>query len=358
MDTINALDFFLPNVTGVRVTSLGQGNINDTWRVDLPDGQKQVLQRLHPAVFPDPAAVMANIGKVTEHLRRMAPAPPLVFFSLITNPEGKEFFLDTRGHCWRLLTYIDNTRTLDSLQHAGQAQEIGALLGNFHLLTAGINPDALADPLPDFHITPRYLEHYDAIRGNSRNTNRQEAFCVDNIENMRPTATLLEQTRKELTNRVIHGDPKITNILFAMDTDQAVSLIDFDTVKPGLLLHDLGDCLRSCCNRCGEVCQDPSAAVFDADFFQALLTGYMQPAGHLLGPTDRKLLVEAIKLISFELALRFFTDHLNGDQYFKVTQKGQNLDRALIQFHLNRSISKQQTDLEQRFSLLCGDAGK
>ena len=353
METMDALHFFLPHLTGVKVCPLGQGNINDTWRVDLPNGQKRVLQRLHPGVFHDPVAVMANIRHVTEHLQRMGPSPPLVFYRLLTNPDGRDLYLDPAGHCWRLLTYIDNTRTLQTLQHERQAREIGFLLGSFHLLTVEIDIEALTDPLPDLHITPRYLEQYDVCCRTSRSTTRWETFCHDSIDQLRATASILERTKHELTQRVIHGDPKTSNVLFAMETDQAISLIDFDTVKPGLLLHDLGDCLRSCCNRIGEACRQPTATAFDADFFQALLTGYMQVAGHLLVSADRALLVESVKVISFELGLRFFIDHLNGNRYFKVDRDGQNLDRALVQFHLNQSINDQQKDLEQRFRRLC-----
>ncbi|MBM9536716.1 phosphotransferase enzyme family protein [Desulfobulbus alkaliphilus] len=353
LETVDALQFFLPHLSGARVNPLGQGNINDTWLVDLPNGHKRVLQRLHRGVFPDPTALMANIRYLTEHLRRMAPSPPLVFYRLLSNPEGKDLYLDPAGYGWRLLTYIDRTRTLQTLEHRGQAREIGSLLGSFHHLTADIDTEILTDLLPDLHNTPRYLEQYDTWRDTSGKSTRWENFCHQYIEQQRPTADLLERNRQELTNRVIHGDPKTSNVLFAAERDQAVSLIDFDTVKPGLLLHDLGDCLRSCCNREGEACREPRATTFDADYFQALLTGYMQSAGHLLVSADRALLVESVKLISFELGVRFFTDHLNGNQYFKVKRDGQNLDRALVQFHLNQSIRDQQGDLEQRFRKLC-----
>lgn len=348
MHTAPALEYFLPSAPIRNLTPLGQGNINDTWRVDLQDGKKLVLQRLHPSVFPDPAAVMHNMRLVTDHLHRVTQSGLPVFFRLIGNPQGQDHFLDPAGYCWRLLTYIDNTRTLTSLQALPQAEEIGRLLGQFHLLVAGVAPASLADPLPDFHVTPRYLEHFDALADHARASNDQEAYCQRVIAAERPTAGLLEEAREHLSMQVIHGDPKAANFLFAADSDRAISLIDLDTVKPGLLLHDLGDCLRSCCNRQGEVHPDPDATVFDPDFFQSLLSGYWQQAGHLLAATDRALLVTAVRLISFELGLRFFTDHLSGDRYFKVSHPGLNLQRAIIQFKLNQSIREQQDDLEQR----------
>lgn len=348
MDAATALAFFRPAVPIRKLTPLGQGNINDTWRVELAAGEKLVLQRLHPSVFPDPDPVLHNMRLVTQHLHRLAPIGPPHFFRLLVNPEGQDHLLDAAGHCWRLLTYIDHTRTLTHLHTVEQAEEIGRLLGQFHLLVAEIAPHSLADPLPNFHVTPRYLEHFDTTCGTLPANNEEEAFCLAIIAEQRGTAGILEQAREHLTVQVIHGDPKAANFLFAAEADRAVSLIDLDTVKPGLLLHDLGDCLRSCCNRLGEAHADPTATRFDPDLFQALLTGYLDRAGHLLSAADKALLVAAVKLISFELGLRFFTDHLRGDQYFKVSRPGLNLERALIQFHLNQSIQDQQDDLEQR----------
>lgn len=351
MEPFPVLDFFLPGVTIRELAPLGQGNINDTWRVGLADGRRLVLQRLHPGVFQQPDAVMANLRLVTRHLNRTS-VPGIHFFQLLANPEGRDRFVDPMGQSWRLLTHIDNSRTLDRLESPIQAEEIGGLLGRFHLLTADLDPDALVDPLPDFHITPRYLEQYDAVRDRIRPDDGAEVFCGRLIEELRPVAPLLERNRTRLSRRVIHGDPKAANFLFAASEQRAISLIDFDTVKPGLLLHDLGDCLRSCCNPAGEGCSDPAATRFDPDYFQALMRGYLRQAGPLLAPADRELLVAAAGLIAFELGLRFFTDHLAGNHYFKVSRPGQNLQRALVQFHLNRSIRAQQGELERRLAAL------
>lgn len=354
-DAARALTFFRPDGVLESVEPLGQGNINDTWRVSLADGTQWVLQRLHPAVFPDPGAVMANMRIVTDHLDRN-PEERYVFFRLATTPQGQDYWIDSSGCCWRLLTHIGHSRTLGSLENPTQAREIGRLLGRFHLLTADLDPATLADPLPDFHITPRCLAHYDAVcaglQGTARQENPEEAFCRALIEALRPTAAILEEARGALSQRVIHGDPKATNFLFAADADRAVSLIDFDTVKPGLLLHDLGDCLRSCCNPRGESHADPAATAFDPDLFEAIMQGYLEQAGPLPTPEDQALLVTSAAVISFELGLRFFTDHLAGDRYFKVDRPGQNLHRALVQFHLQQSIQAQQNDLERRLAAL------
>ena len=345
---------FLPGRLPIQLAPLGQGNINDTWLVKLADGDRRVLQRLNPVIFPDPLPVMRNLRLVTDHFAAVeepgAPACPV----LITTADGQDQYLDASG-CWRMLTFIDRSRPLTSPVTVTQAHEIGRLLGRFHCLTTGLALDLLADPLPGFHVTPRYLARFDALNPHSTARNALEHWCFAAVAAGRHLAPILEEAREALRQQVIHGDPKLTNVLFAENEDRALCLIDLDTVKPGLLLHDLADCLRSCCNRQGEEASDPGAATFDPDLFQALLAGYWPEAGHLMGQADRVLLVTAAGLICFELGLRFFTDHLEGDRYFKVRQPGQNLHRAAVQFRLAESVRAQQDDLQDRLGRLIRD---
>ena len=343
MHTSAALNFFLPGQAVRSLSPLGAGNINHTWLVVPEQGQPLVLQRLHPGVFADPQAVMANMRLVTCHL---AAAEPPITFRLRTGPDGADCFVDAAGCCWRLLSHIGPARTLAPPLTAPQVRVIGGLLGRFHRLVADLDPDSLADPLPDFHITPRYLAHYDTLGPRRPPRNELERFCADTIETHRSGAGSLEAARDRLRLQVIHGDPKSTNVLFAAGEDRAIALIDLDTVKPGLLLHDLGDCLRSCCNRLGEEGEQGEGELFAADLFQALLAGYRGTAGDLLGPADRSFLVESARLISYELGLRFFTDHLAGDRYFTITRPAQNLHRAAVQFRLHASIQRQRSALD------------
>jgi hypothetical protein len=351
MELPAALAFFFPGIEIRTVAPLGRGNINLTLLIELADGATWVLQRLHPRVFADPELVMANVRLVTEHLQGKNDGTSR-FFRLGCNPQGWDRFIDSEGCCWRLLTHIGGTRTLEYVENQAQAEAIGRLLGRFHGLTAAIDPERLADPLPGFHVTPRYLHHYDSLRDRIDPKSEQEQQCAEAIEQLRPLARVLEAARGALCHRVIHGDPKVANFLFAVDRNDAVSLIDLDTVKPGLLLHDLGDCLRSCCNPQGEGHEDPEAVVFVPELFIAVMTGYADQAGDLLGGADLELLVRSAAVISFELGLRFFTDHLAGNRYFRVQWPGQNLHRARIQLRLNQSILAQQETLERHLYAL------
>ena len=350
MHTDAALVFFFPECEVRTLSPLGQGNINRTLRIELADGATWVLQRLHPGVFTDAEAVMGNMRLVADCLAANDDAT-MRFFRLGTNPQGQDRFIDGDGCCWRLLSLVEPSRCLERLDNPAQAAGIGRLLGRFHRLTASVPVAQLADPLPGFHITPRYLADYDALIARISPSHSGEERCAGLIEQFRPLAPLLEEQRDVLSECIIHGDPKVGNFLFAAEGDAAISLIDLDTVKPGLLLHDLGDCLRSCCNPLGEGHGEVSAIRFVPELFASLMYGYLQQAGDLLNAADRRLLVSAAAVISFELGLRFFSDHLAGNRYFTITWPGQNLHRSLVQLQLCQSILGQQEHLE---SLLRG----
>lgn len=327
---------------------LGSGNINDTWLLQLTGGEKRILQRLNPVVFTEPEGVIRNMRLVTTHLRERFHGLAAVC-TMVPTPEGKYGVVDTDGSCWRLLTYIGHTRCLNSLHNKDQAREIGRMLGLFHRGLADLDPHLLTDPLPGFHATPAILARYHARLSRSELKNRPEKDCQRFIEARSELATVLDSADRQgkLSRQVVHGDPKVANFLFAEDSDTVVSLIDLDTVRPGLLLHDLGDCLRSACNRAGEEVNDPEMAFFDRQIFRGVLEGYFARAGSLLQPGDREHLVASARVLAFELGIRFFTDHLAGNRYFKVQYEQQNLLRARIQFALVRSMEEQEQDLRE-----------
>ena len=350
-DTRQAVSFFLPELEIASLEPLGDGNVNDTWLVVSVSGEKYVLQRLNPFVFPDPGLVQDNLCTVTRHLQARLNQSDADFtvLKVIDNGDGAHSYIDQDGAYWRLFSYINDTQTLNTVSTADQAREIGRTLGLFHQLTSSLPPSSLADPLPGFHNTPLYLELYDKLLPTAQDC---AADCRDFIDERRMDVSLLEDARKQgsVRQQVIHGDPKVANFLFSRDLRRVISLIDLDTVKPGLLLHDIGDCLRSCCNPSGEEIWEPDDVVFDQDFFAAMLAGYFENASELLTVTDKRLIVGSVRLISFELGLRFYSDHLAGNRYFKVESPGQNLFRARVQFALVRSIESKYTELKK----ICG----
>lgn len=340
----------LPLVEPV-VTVLGAGNINDTWLVRGGD-VSLVLQRLNRHVFPRPELVMANLATISLHLQGKVNSCDQRWENsiLLSTRAGAPFHTDSRGDIWRAVTYIDRTTTHQIIATAAQAGQVGWALGHFHLLLADLPARELHETLPGFHILPCYLDHFDRVmQGMTISVNPDLRFCLDFVAARRRDADLLERARQQGKVRVqtIHGDPKAGNVLFDLATDRAVSLIDLDTVGPGLIHYDIGDCLRSCCNVAGEAAADLSRVEFDLDLCRETLTGYFCGAGNILTDQDRALMYPAVRLISFELGLRFLTDYLAGNCYFKVLHAEENLQRALVQFHLVLSIERRKKEIEQ-----------
>jgi Ser/Thr protein kinase RdoA (MazF antagonist) len=223
------------------------------------------------------------------------------------------------------------------------------VLGHFQRVISDLPPERLRDTLVGFHITPGYLEKLDHAlatpEGQARLKSSAEAErCCRFIDARREWCSVLEQAknRGELQLRPIHGDPKIANIMIDDATGKGTCIVDLDTVKPGLVHYDFGDCLRSCCNPAGEETQDLNRVVFDTDLCEAIVKGYMAHAREFLTDSDRSYLFDSIRLIAFELGLRFFADYIAGDVYFKTHHEGQNLNRARVQLKLVESIETRE----------------
>jgi Ser/Thr protein kinase RdoA (MazF antagonist) len=248
------------------------------------------------------------------------------------------------------MSYVDRTLCPEAVQSIAHAREAGTALGLFHYLISDLDPKRLHDTLPGFHVTPRYLAHYDRVladRAGRVPHNPLVEYGLRTVERFRRWGSVLEDAhaRGELRMRPIHGDPKINNILVDEQTGQAVSLIDLDTVKPGLVHYDIGDCLRSCCNPLGEGTTRFDEVQFDLDLCRAILDGYLSVAAGFLDAHDIAYLYDCTRLIAFELGLRFFTDHLEGDVYFKVSHRQENLHRGLVQLKLAESIAAQEDEI-------------
>ena len=338
------------------VAEYGSGNVNDTYLVRVTGGQGSldfILQRLNPAVFPKPEWIMHNLRVLDNHVRPKLRAHPNHRWELpdiVPSLSGADYCRDEDGAIWRAQTFIADTQTFDTIKNESQAEEAGRGLGFFHGLIHDLPPHLLRDTLPGFHVTPGYLAQYVALAAAPPrpDPSPEALFCHRFIGERKDAAEVLEaaRARGELHPCPIHGDPKLANILFRRDTGQAISLIDLDTVKPGLLHYDLGDCLRSCCNPTGE--DAPLAEVsFDLAYCGAILRGYLPQVAPFFSAADYHYIYDAVHLIAFELGLRFFSDHLAGDVYFRIRRPEQNLHRAMIQFTLCQSIETQEEEIKK-----------
>ncbi|MEH2040676.1 phosphotransferase enzyme family protein [Nostoc sp.] len=341
-------------VTGVQ--ALGSGNINDTFLATLDSSKEQhfVLQRINTQVFRQPQLIMQNMCTFTEHVQKRLQDTPLnrrweVPRVLLTK-NAQDHWKDADGSFWRAISFIQGSQSFDSMRDRSYAKEIGYALGMFHNLISDLPAEKLADTLEGFHITPFYLQHYEEVLAKTSVRQSLEVnYCLQFVSDRQTFAHILENAKAEgkLPLRLMHGDPKINNVMFDIVTQQAVSVIDLDTVKPGLVHYDIGDCLRSGCNPAGEETENWESIYFDTDLCQEILQGYLAVAKAFLTENDYAYIYDAIRLITFELGLRFFADYLAGNVYFKVKHPEHNLARAIVQFKLTESIESQETQIRK-----------
>ncbi|OQX11115.1 MAG: hypothetical protein BWK76_19630 [Desulfobulbaceae bacterium A2] len=317
---------------------LAGGRVNETYLLADSRGLL-VLQRINPAVFPLPHLVTDNLVRVWRHLaaQRSRQSPALgrwCFPEPVPGIDGRFFLADSDGADWRLVRHIPGS-AMQVIDRPFHARAMGQCLADLHSLLASADIAEYGDTLPGFHCLDRYLAAYDRCSQLHDPENLLDVvWCRDQIALGRPRAKTLQQAADDgrLRCQLVHGDPKVANFLFTPgDSSQLLGLIDFDTVKPGLLLHDLGDCLRSVANPDEESSLAPTLRL---DLCRALLEGYLSRASGLLTADDLALLPDAPWTMTFELGLRFFSDHLAGDRYFRVGLHGDNLRRARSQFLL------------------------
>lgn len=342
----------------VTVASTGAGNVNDTYlaifRTTFSE-ERFILQKVNKKVFPHPEHIMENMTVVTEHVHKRLEAEDHMsdriwqLPRLIPAKDGQPFAMDGDGEYWRAISLIASAHSYEKVQSIEHAHEAGFVLGHFQRLISDIDVNLLHDTLVGFHITPDYLRKFDEAaatpEGRERLKSSGEAeHCHRFIQERREWCSILEDARErgELGLRPIHGDPKVANIMIDDATGKGTCIIDLDTVKPGLIHYDVGDCLRSCCNAAGEEASDLSQVYFDTDLCDSIIRGYMAHARSFLTDADRQYLYDATRLIAFELGLRFFADFVAGDVYFKVRYDGQNLNRARVQFRLTESIEQRE----------------
>jgi Ser/Thr protein kinase RdoA (MazF antagonist) len=352
------------------VAPLGNGNINSTFLVtttqpatqpDQSTAVRFVLQRINQQVFRHPDLVIHNMAVLSEHLQSSAIELPRPWQTpcLIATQQDKHTWIDESGEYWRAISFIEGCYVCETVESVVHAKEVGYGLAMFHRLISQLPVDKLADTLPGFHITPTYLANYARVLNEQANSLDQDPdqemaleqaeqtqYCLNFIEARKDWASVLEQAKAagQLQLRPIHGDPKVNNIMMD-ERGKAMSLIDLDTLKPGLVHYDIGDCLRSGCNLLGEETEDWQNVVFDAELAKAMLQGYLSLAKDFLSEPDYDYLYDGIRLIAFELGLRFFTDYLAGNIYFKVKHPTHNLMRSLVQFKLTESIEAQENTL-------------
>ncbi|HNQ22190.1 MAG TPA: aminoglycoside phosphotransferase family protein [Phycisphaerae bacterium] len=349
---------FLPDAELIGAEPLPGGHIHDSYVLTIAQlGQTRrfLLQRLNQQVFPRPELLTENLRRVTTHIRRKLAAAGVrdvdrrVLTPVLTR-SGADLLRDEKGDCWRMLLYIENTRTYATVTAPPQAEAAGRIFGRFQALLADLPPPPLHDTIPGFHDTPRrYAAFERAVAGDERGRASAVRTEIDFARERQALARALTglQESGALPARVVHNDAKITNVLFDATDDEPLCVVDLDTVMPGLAGHDFGDMVRSMTSGCAEDEPDSAQVALHLPLFTALTRGYLSAAGGFLTPAERAHLVPAAEVIIFEQGLRFLTDYLQGDMYYRVSRPGHNLDRCRTQFRLLESMEQHRAQMQR-----------
>lgn len=336
----------------------GNGHIHDTYRVFFaPAGSpaRLILQRINTQVFRNPDKLMENVARVTAHLAAQLAGSPerdRRALTLIPTRTGGALHTDAEGNLWRAWRFIDAAFSRDQIESPGQAFEAARAFGLFQQQLATLPAPRLHDTIPDFHSTPkRYAALEEAIArdaaGRVRTAQTEIAFARARQSISGVFLGAGPHAGSGLPERVTHNDTKCNNVLFDERSGEAICVIDLDTVMPGLAAYDFGDMVRTMTCPAAEDETDLARVRVHLPLFEAVARGYLSAAGSFLTPAEKDSLAIAGKLITFELALRFLTDYLNGDTYFKVHRPAHNLDRCRAQFALVASLEEQQAPIDQ-----------
>ncbi len=348
---------FKPFENILNITELHSGIVNKTFLVDyLESGvsDRFILQSLNRNVFHEPELLLNNYLLIQEHIstnlkKNKSHARRWEFPKLLKTIEHFDYFFEIDGQVWRAITYIKAARTYDVISSLRQAREVGLGLGMFHFLLNDFDCNRLSTVIKDFHCTSIYLDKYEYIyqtvakQSSYYSALKSKLKIINNlIELYKDDSYILSKAffDGDLSRLPIHGDPKLNNIMFDNKTSNVVGLIDLDTVQPGLIHYDIGDCLRSCCNSFGEDSLQIEKIHFDLSICASFLKGYLS-TNPFLTKIDFYYIPYAIRIITLELGVRFLNDFLCGTKYFKSDYPLQNFHRAECQFSLLSSINSQ-----------------
>jgi hypothetical protein len=328
----------------------GSGHINDTYCATYDQSGSQaryIHQRINHSVFKDPVALMDNVRRVTEHLRRKLAGESdgsRRTLTLVASRDGQPFHRDEHGNYWRTYVFIKNARTYDAAETPQQAFEAARAFGKFQRLLADLPGPRLHETIPDFHHTPkRFTALENAIKADACNRAKEASPEIEFALKHKAMTTVLIEAR--LPERITHNDTKLNNVMLDDATGEGICVIDLDTTMPGIALSDFSDQVRTTTSPAKEDERDLSKVVMRFPMFEALVRGYLSATQEFLTPAEKRYLVLSGELFTFEVGIRFLTDYLSGDTYFKIHREGHNLDRCRTQFKLVESINRQEEEM-------------
>ncbi len=335
------------------VERYGSGHINDTFKVFMSMAGRPVnylLQRINHEIFKQPDKLMENVLRVTEHQRLKLADPSdqdssRKSLTIIPAQDSLPFYKDAAGNWWRLYLFVEKAQTWDRIEDNRFAFEAARAFAGFQNQLADLPAPRLHETIPDFHHTPKRMEALDRAFAEDVHGRASEVVAEMEFVNRRreECARLINRCAAgEIPERITHNDTKINNVMLDDETGRGICVIDLDTVMPGLALYDFGDMVRSAAAASAEDERDLSEVGTRIEVFEALLRGYLSEA-EFLNEAEIEELAFCGRLITMTIGIRFLTDYLNGDVYFRTRRAGQNLDRCRVQFQMVRSMEEQES---------------
>ncbi|MBM3844710.1 MAG: aminoglycoside phosphotransferase family protein [Verrucomicrobia bacterium] len=334
------------------------GHINETFAVTYRNAgltQRYIHQTINTGVFKEPVPLMQNVVKVTEHIRQRLREEGLKdldrrALQVIACCDGQPFYVDEDGRFWRTFVFIENARTYEAVETPAQAFQASLAFGHFQSLLSDLSSRDLAITIPDFHHTrKRFLRLQKAIAEDPCNRAGLAARAIGFALAQEPLVDVLldAHARGEIPERVTHNDTKFNNVMLDLQTGEAMCVVDLDTVMPGMVLYDFGDMVRTTTSRTAEDETYLDRVELEMELFEPLVRGYIEATRSFLTPQERSYLVVSGALITFTIGIRFLTDYLEGDHYFRVHRQDHNLDRCRKQFKLVQSIQDNSERMQQ-----------
>ena len=351
--TREVLQKFFPGEEIVTVGPHGSGHINHTFAVETAGGQKYILQKINTEIFKDVEGLMENVVNVTDYLRgqiaKEGGDPERGTMRALPTVDGKYYFKDAEGGCFRVYRLIDDVISLDQAENEEALYASGLAFGRFQAQLADYPAQTLHETIPDFHNTPkRYQAFEKAVEEDCCKRAASAASEIAFIKARKAQKEILTDLLKagELPLRLTHNDTKLNNVLLDPQTYEAVCIVDFDTIMPGLTAYDFGDAIRFGANTAVEDEPDTSRVSLSLPLYKAYVKGFMEGCGERLTPKEIETLPLGAKTITLEQGIRFLTDYLQGDTYYQTSREGQNLDRCRTQLALVADMEQKWDEMQ------------
>lgn len=348
--------FQLPKTEPKECIVFGSGHINDTYRLtyELEDGTKRfILQKMNKDIFKKPVELMENVRGVTSWLRKkieeVGGDPERETLNLVPATDGNTYYVDSTGEYWRVYYFIEGAVTYDQVEKEEDFYQSAVAFGHFQRMLADYPADTLHETIPDFHNTVDRFAKFKAaleadVCGRAAGVAEEIQFVLDRESLAHKLCDM--QQNGELPLRVTHNDTKLNNIMIDEETRKAICVIDLDTVMPGLAVNDFGDSIRFGASTGAEDEQDLSKIWCDLHLYELYAKGFIEGCAGALTDTEIAALPYGAILMTFECGMRFLTDYLDGDRYFKIHREGHNLDRARTQFKLVKDMEEKLEQMQ------------